>query len=76
MRPLSSRSYPGGSDTVSYGYDAAGNLLLKDDYAQSFKYSSNKPNAVTAIKSRRSASRSAIGSRVRSITGRGRLLQS
>ncbi len=42
---LSSRSYPGGSDTVSYGYDAAGNLILKDDYAQSYTYNSNRPNA-------------------------------
>jgi len=46
---LSSRSYPGGSDTVSYGYDATGNLTLKDDYAQSYTYNSNRPNAVAAI---------------------------
>src|SRR5690606_38990461 len=45
----SNRSYPGGSSSVNYGYDASGNLTLKDDYASSYAYSGSRPNAVSSV---------------------------
>ncbi len=34
---------------IGYGYDAAGNLTFKDDYASSYSYNSSRPNAVASI---------------------------
>jgi RHS repeat-associated protein len=45
----SDRSWPGGSQTINYDYDPAGNLTLKDDYATELRYEDPRPNAVSSI---------------------------
>ena len=45
----SDRALASGSSTVTYGYDPAGNLTAKSDYATSYNYNLSRPNAVASV---------------------------
>jgi RHS repeat-associated protein len=45
----STRFTPSGSSTITYTYDAAGNLKSKSDYATNYDYTGGGPNAVSSV---------------------------
>jgi RHS repeat-associated protein len=46
---MSYRSTPGGSPTITYSYDNAGNITSKSDYATTYNYLGGGPNAVSSV---------------------------
>ena len=46
---MSFRYTPSGNQTITYSYDAAGNITSKSDYATNYSYTGPGPNAVSSV---------------------------